>query len=175
MARPRETYWYALKVFYNKVAAVQTEFKKSRYETYYPTIIEEHYTPAGLEYVEKPLMASLLFVKCPERFLQTYKWMHDGHLLYYTEPGTNKPGRIPDKEMENFRKATSIKTPGTVFLGSDTEKYCVGDRVRVTEGIYKGLEGHVKRIRHARKVLVSIRGIAIIALANIHPQFLEKI
>ena len=45
----------------------------------------------------------------------------------------------------------------------------------VTDGLYKGAEGYVKRIRHARKVLVAIQGVAVVALSNIHPQYLQKI
>ncbi|HCZ22209.1 MAG TPA: transcriptional regulator, partial [Rikenellaceae bacterium] len=56
-----------------------------------------------------------------------------------------------------------------------TAKYCVGDKVRVTAGIYEGLEGYIKRIKHARKFIVSIEGVAVVALTGIHPQYLEKI
>ena len=45
-----------------------------------------------------------------------------------------------------------------------------------TSNVYaKGAEGYVKRIRHARKVLVAIKGVAVVALSNIHPQYLQKI
>ena len=71
--------------------------------------------------------------------------------------------------------AVTIEIPDAIYLGNDTARLCKGDRVRVTEGLYKGAEGYVKRIRHARKVLVAIQGVAVVALSNIHPQFLEKI
>ncbi len=175
MARPRETYWYALKVFYNRAASIQEELREARYETYRPVIVVEKFEQGELEYLETPVVASLLFVKCPERYLIQFKQKHERHLLYYRDLATGRPGRIDDREMELFRAATSIVNPEAMYLGSDTARWCTGDRFRVTEGVYKGQEGYVRRVRHARKLLVCIRGIAVVAVTNIHPQFLEKI
>ena len=155
--------WFALKVFYSKAPQVQEDFRKAGHDTYLA-----------------PAIASLLFVHCTENELQDYKQRHDAALLYYTDPASDdktRPGRIPDREMDNFRVATSLAAtdPGAIYLGSDTERLCTGDRVRVTDGLYKGAVGYVKRIRHARKVLVAIKGVAVVALSNIHPQYLEKI
>lgn len=172
--------WYALKVFYSKAPLVQDAFRKAGHDSYLPKMVVETFDHGQLKYAEKPIVASLLFVHCTESELMEYKRTHDTAMLYYTDPAAadkHKPGRIPDKEMDNFRVATSIAStdPGAMYLGSDTEKLCTGDRVRVTEGLYKGAEGYVKRIRHARKVLVAIKGVAVVALSNIHPQYLQKI
>jgi len=173
----QDSAWYALKVFYSKARTVQEDFRKLGYDTYLPVMIEEHFEAGELRYVEKPLVASLLFVHCPEQYLLDYKRTHDTHMLYYADLITKRPGRIPDREMKIFRIATSVACtdPDAMYLGSDTARFCTGDRVRVTDGLYKGAEGYVKRIRHARKVLVAIQGVAVVALSNIHPQYLQKI
>ena len=175
MARKRETYWHALKVFNRNIPYMQGLFRSARYETYYPMMIEERIGGGAIEYIKKPIVPSLLFVKCPGKYLEDLKrTMLTDRFMYY--PGEdNKPGNIPDKEMEDFIRATSIFEPGTMYLGNDTAKYAVGDRVRVTDGIYKGMEGYVKRIRHARRFVVCITGVTAVAISDIHPQFLEKI
>ncbi len=175
MGRKRETFWYALKVFYNRVEPIRKIFKDARYDTYIPMIVEEEYCGNGLDYKEKPAVASLLFVCCPRKFLLDVKKEFNDMFLYYTKPGENLPAIIDDREMEIFRKATELAGMGAEYLGSDTAKYCVGDKVRVTAGIYEGLEGYIKRIKHARKFIVSIEGVAVVALTGIHPQYLEKI
>ena len=172
--------WFALKVFYSKAPQVQDDFRQSGHDSYLPKMVVETFDHGKLKYTEKPIIASLLFVHCTEAELLHYKKTHDTVLLYYTDPAAvdqRRPGRIPDREMDIFRIATSIAStdPGAMYLGSDTERLCTGDRVRVTEGLYKGAEGYVKRIRHARKVLVAIKGVAVVALSNIHPQYLQKI
>ena len=175
MARPRETYWFALKVFYNKVEKVKADFKAARYETYVPMTVIEKFQKGELEYIEKPVVASLLFVRCSEKFLQGYKRENNDEFLYYTAPGDNKPARIKDREMDIFRQATMLAGSGAEYLGSETSRWCIGDRFKVTQGLYSGLEGYVKRIKHARKFIVCIEGVAAVSISSIHPKFLERI
>ena len=177
MTAPEESYWFALKVFYSKAPLVQEDFRRAGCDTYLPVMVEEHFEAGELKYVEKPIVASLLFVHCTEAFLLAYKHDHDHHLLYYADLETRRPGRIDDREMAIFRAATTIAgtDPGAMYLGSDTARLCTGDRVRVTDGPYQGTEGYVKRVRHARKVLVAIKGVAVVALSNIPLEYLEKI
>ena len=77
--------------------------------------------------------------------------------------------------MDNFRLATTLNTSDVMYMGSDTFQLRKGDRIRVRDGLYKGLEGYVRRINHSRKVLVCLEGIAVVAVSNIHPHLLEKI
>ena len=175
MARKRETYWHAIKVFHRNVPYLQERFRSDRYETYYPMMIEEKLGEGRIEYVKKPIIPSLLFVKCPGRYLDNLKRsMEPQRFMFY--PGPDKmPGDIPDKEMEDFIRVTSIYEPGSMYLGNDPARYAVGDKVRVTDGKFKGMEGYVKRIRHSRKFIICITGVTAVIISNIHPQFLEKI
>ena len=175
MPRSRETYWYALKVFYGRTKLVEEDFRKARYTTFIPMKVEEVEIDGHRDYVEKPLITSLMFVRCTERFLKKLKIMYNDYFLYYSEPGERAPGRIPDKEMDNFRLATTLNTSDVMYMGSDTFQLRKGDRIRVRDGLYKGLEGYVRRINHSRKVLVCLEGIAVVAVSNIHPHLLEKI
>ena len=50
-----------------------------------------------------------------------------------------------------------------------------GQRVRVTGGVYQGLEGYVQRVKKNRHVVVRIEGICMIILPFIHPDLLEII
>ena len=64
---------------------------------------------------------------------------------------------------------------GLSYLGEDKPEYHKGDRVRVTDGVFKGAEGYVKRIKKDRRLVVSIRGVVAVATSYIPPQFLEII
>lgn len=158
MGRPREKYWYALKVFHNRIDQVCRFFKESRYETFVPVVIP-----------------SLLFVKCPESYLVDLKRENWDKFMYYTSPERKAPGRIPDNEMDAFRLATSNPDITAEYLGEDTTKYMSGDKVRVTDGPYKGYEGFIHRIKHDRKLVVCIQGVAVVAFSDIRMEFVEKI
>ncbi len=158
MGRPREKYWYALKVFRGKMEQTLKFFRESRYETFSPALI-----PA------------LLFVKCPETFLVQLKRDNWDKFMYYTAPERKLPGRIPDHELEAFRLALSNPAVTAEYLGEDTQKYMSGDHVRITDGPYKGYEGYIYRIKHDRKLVVCVRGIAVVAFSDVRMEFVEKL
>ena len=61
------------------------------------------------------------------------------------------------------------------LLGDDRPEYHMGDRVVVTQGPFKGAEGHIKRIKKDRRLVVTIPGVVAVATAYIPPDFLKKI
>ena len=50
-----------------------------------------------------------------------------------------------------------------------------GERVRVTGGIFEGVEGEFIRVKNDRRVVVSIRGVMAVATTFIHPSLIEPI
>ena len=172
---PEGLHWYALKVFYNRVVYLRSLFPED-VETYTPMQTVEQYERGQLSYVEKQLIPSLLFVRCSEDWLVKFKHEHNADFMYYAEPESSRPGAIPDNEMRSFILVTSADAGRDVkYFGADAPEYRTGDRVRVTGGIYAGAEGYIKRIKKDRKLIVSVTGVAVVAVSYIHPDFLEKI
>ena len=64
---------------------------------------------------------------------------------------------------------------GLELLGDDRPEYHEGDRVVVTDGPFKGAEGHIKRIKRDRRLVVTIRGVVAVATTYIHPSLLRKV
>ena len=162
---PQGLHWYALKVFYNRVVYLKSAIPPG-IESYIPVHTVEEYDKGQLRYVEKQLIPSLLFIRCAD-------------FMYYTvkDPdGNNVPGIIRDDEMRSFILVTSADAGRNVkYFGADAPEYHTGDRVRVIDGIYKGAEGYIKRIKKDRKLVVSVTGVAVVAVSYIHPDYLEKI
>ena len=165
--------WYALKVFYNRTAAVRGELEAAGCETYVPSVVIEKIDAGGLRYGTKPIITSLLFVNCTEEFLSAFKHTHDGDFLYYCDLATKKPGKIPEAEFINFREATKTPDPDAMYLGSDTEWFKDGERVLVTEGIHKGRVGWIRRIKGQKRFIVCVEGVSAVAFQNIPAAFLQ--
>lgn len=166
------SFWFALKVFYRRTSALEHAFSAAGYETYIPrTVVEK--IDGGVKYTTRPAVASLLFVRCPEEFLVQFKKEHDSDFLYYTDLETRRPGRIRDAEFDNFRAALEIVDPTAEYLGSDTDWFKDGARVRVTEGIHEGREGWIRRIKGHKRFIVCIEGVSAVAFQAIPPAFLE--
>ena len=64
---------------------------------------------------------------------------------------------------------------GVEYLGDPKPQYMQGDLVRVTEGLYKGAQGVVKRIKKDRKLIIAITGVAMVAISHIPMCYLEKV
>lgn len=151
--------WYAAKVFFNRVAEVSKVCEEMEVKNYIPSDV----------------ITSLAFFYCTESELfdiqkELYQRIH-----VYTRLDSRDPMPIPQREMDLFIMVTSSGDNNLLFLGDDKPEYHQGDRVRVTEGPFKGAEGHIKRIKKDRRLIITIPGIAAVATTFIPPQFLEKV
>ncbi len=176
--------WYALKVHFNRIAPVLEYLEGERgkdlegecdVRCFVPMHTVEKYTGGKLEYSREQLVKSLLFVQCTPETLSRTRAKFSGQLTPYYDSVEGKYLVIPDRQMEAFIALCDFKDSGLEYLGQDEGKYHLGDKVRVTEGVFKGLEGHIKRIRHDRRLVVTIDGIAAFATGFIPPAFLEVI
>ena len=153
-----ELHWYAAKVKYNRTLPIREQLAMDRVNHFVPEII-----------------GSLVFLQTTDEYLSRFEQDNFSRLWLYRDPLTRKPAPIPDREMEVFIFVCSAGKQGLTYLGDDKPEYHQGDRVRVTDGPFKGAEGHIKRIKKDRRLVVSISGVAAVATTYIHPQFLETI
>ena len=173
-----DTHWYALKVFFNKVLVLKGRLEEAGMECYCP-----------LTYEGRPLISSTLFVRCGEQQILDFKatGRGDENFAIYTRKEkrpspidgkpheTNVPAPIPEREMRAFVLVTSASPDTWEVLGPDDPKYHTGQKVRVTEGIFSGLEGHVKRIKKDRRLVIAVSGIVAVATVHINPAFLQQV
>ncbi len=167
--------WYPVRVFYGRADAIKEAADESGIEYFYPMRLVEKFAPGGLKYVEEPLVKSLIFLRANLQELKDIKARNNTSLIPYYDRVTHSPLIVPEKQMESFMKLCKLNDSGLVYLGDDSPKYHQGDKVRVTDGIFKGFEGHIKRIRHDRKLIVTIEGVAAFATRFIPPSMLEKV
>lgn len=171
-----EVRWYALKVFYSRLFSIKAELDAAGITTYVAMTTVEKFEEGRLVYVNKPLVASLLFLRCSESFLRAFKEKHNGDLMYYQDFATKKPAPIDETEMRSFIILTAADRGTRVqYLGERVPDFRRGEHVRVIDGIYKGAEGYIRKVRSDRKLVVEVRGIAVVAVSYIHPAFLEKL
>lgn len=171
-------HWYALKVFFNKVFEVEEFLNTEGVESYIPcrTVTVEK---EGVKKTERrTLIPSLMFFRSTARHAENVQTALRGRVMLYTSINKERrkvPAAISDYEMNMFRFVTSSGDEGLDFFADDGTVYNVGDRVRVTEGIFKGAEGYVRRIKGKRRLVVAITGICAVATSFIPKCFLQKL
>ena len=171
-----EVRWYALKIFYSRLLHIKAELDGMGITTYVAMTTIEKFENGKLTYVNKPLVASLLFLRTTENFLRSFKTKHNSDLMFYQDFATKKPAPIDDTEMRSFIILTAADRGTRVqYLGESVPDFKRGEHVRVIDGIYKGAEGYIKKVRSDRKLIVEVKGVAVVAVSYIHPAFLEKI
>ena len=169
------TNWYALKVFYNRVAKIETLLKGRNIESYIPMKSVEQVVAGRKVRRRKPAISSLMFMRCSEVEATEIQKLLMGEVMVYRNRGERQPAAIPDKEMQMFIRVTSIDDLGMEYLGEVNEEWATGDRVRVTGGIFQGAEGYIKRIKGNHRLIVAIEGVIAVATSYIPTCFLEKV
>lgn len=154
-----EPHWYALRVFYNRVQPLIADCKERGMEFFAPVEV----------------IGSLLFLHCSEEELWAFMADHREGVYLYRMAGSTLAAVIPDREMEVFRFVVTAGREGLELLGDDRPEYHLGDRVVVTDGPFKGAEGHIRRIKKDRRLVVTIAGVVAVATTFIHPSLLKKV
>lgn len=176
MTTTESTRWYALKVFYRRTLAIKAKLDDMGIPNYVPMKPVER-VRRGRKIIEQvPLVSSLLFLQTTESFLRSFKMLHEHDLMFYQDFATKKPAPIDDVEMRSFIILTSADRGTRVeYLGESVPDFKRGERVRVTGGLYEGAEGYIRKVRSDRKLVVEVKGVAVVAVSYIEPALLEKI
>ena len=189
--------WYAMRVFNNRIFRIKEEAEQRGARTYMalrpakaakaaagqtvasqPTASSQPaaVNPAAKSARPVQLAPSLLFVRCTEDALKAFKQDHFSDLMVYRRADSTEPAPIDEREMQMFILVTSATDGyGVDLFDPGTYDFRAGDRVRVTEGPFKGAEGIVKRIKKDRKLLVQVSGVVVVAVSQIPGAFLERI
>ena len=168
--------WYALKVFYQKTLALEAALKEQGIETYVAMHPVERVVRGKKVTENKPLISSLLFLRCTADWLKAYKGAHNSGFLFYQDFATKEPAPIDDREMRSFIILTAADRGTRVqYLGDSIPDFKRGEHVRVIGGLYEGAEGYIKKVRSDRMLVVEIKGVAVVAVSYIPPEYLEII
>ena len=154
--------WYALRITYSRELAFKEYLDSRGVRNFLPMRYE--YVFRGERKIRKlvPVVHNLVFVYATRSEVDEMK----------STVGASLPIRyIMDRETRqpiNYDEQVVYLDPSVVSMKK-------GDRVRVTGGIFEGVEGEFVRIKGDRRVVVSIQGVMAVATAFIHPSLIELI
>jgi len=151
--------WYAVKIHYQLVEYLLNALTKMELQTY----------------VAKDVLPSVIFVKASIEQLMTLKDSGLYSFYIYGDCETRRPKVIPESEMKMFILVTKAGGKDIIDLGPDDPFFHQGEKVRIIDGIFKGAEGVIKRIKGNNRLVVTVTGISAIATNYIPSSFVEKI
>lgn len=182
LVAPEERHWYPMRVTYQRVTAIKSLLDADKVENFLPMRWEWLELNNGNRQLKQvPLIASMIFVRDTREHLIALKQLSGYEpMRFYTRPSADVKDRreifpIPDKQMEDFIRVSTSSDERVVFLEDTDYLRSVGQRVRVAEGEFAGVEGVVKRIKNNKCVVVRLEGIAAVAILRFPVHALIKL
>lgn len=170
-------HWYALRITYSRELALKEYLDSEQIENFIPMRYE--YVVRKERKIRKlvPAIHNLVFVRSTRKQLGEIKELKGAVLpiRYIMDRETRQPITIPDVQMRSFIAVAGSYDQQLVYLDPTCVNMKQGTRVRITGGIFEGVEGHFIRIKGDRRVVVAIQGIMAVATAFIHPSLIEPI
>ncbi|MDO4526320.1 MAG: transcription termination/antitermination NusG family protein [Bacteroidales bacterium] len=140
---------------------------------YLPTQIVERLKGDRMVEKTEPVLNNLIFIQTEED-IHTLIQKIDGLKSPFMNRATGRPATVSDQELQRFRQVLEARSFHADFLPDPYRRFINYPKVRVKAGIFEGMEGHVFRIRHDRKLIISLNDMAI-AVSGIHHSLLELI
>lgn len=165
----QRTYWYVAKTRHGSELGVRRRLDALGVENFVPT--RRRKALRGNSFVEEPLLSCLVFLRATKADALDLIHSRGVKADYLFDCATRQLMTVPEKQMEDFRRVfdASLEEGGLV----DKPLY-IGDRVRVTKGALRGVEGYVVVLQGRIYVVVELLN-CLYARARVPRAWLEKI
>ncbi len=175
--------WFVLRILYGRFNKACSILKANSTKYYFPLRKIIKLVNNKKQKIIVPLLPNLIFIYAKEDEVKTLidTTNTKSILSYYynhfevNELGKNPPLTIGYNCMMNFIKVTSIQNENIRIVNPQSFHYKSGDKVKVIDGEFIGVEGQVARIAGQQRVVVELRGLCLVATAYIPTAFLCNI
>ena len=174
--------WFVFRASYGRVEKALDILVEDGTYAYYAQHYVQQMVRGRRKKVLKALIPNLLFAYTTEEKAEQYIKATPAlsFLSYYynhferDSQYKNPPLTVSNDEMLNFIRTTITRSEHLMFVKPSQCHYKSGERVRVVEGLFQGVEGRVARVAGQQRVIVSLSKVGLISTAYIPTAFIEK-
>lgn len=175
--------WFVLRATYGRLKKAVDLLQDNNIEIYVPMHDVTKIINGKRRTFHEPLLPDIVFARMTRSKSREFvknpapsaKW-----LKYYTDKtkplerttGFNPPIVIPDNEMLNFIRLTSVPDKHIKVFSPERCHFKGGDLVQVVEGPFKGVIGRVARAAGQQRVALQLSNLCIVATAYIPSDFM---
>ena len=172
---PGENRWYPLRVTYGRELKLKERLDKLQIASYIPMRYRVVEKEGKARRVLAPAVSNLCFVHASREEIEDLRARMAEILQFHFiwDRATSSPVVVPDKAMEDFIKVSSAVDDDIIYLSDVSPLLRSGQRVRVKDGPFAGVEGKVIRIRKEKRVMVELPDMLAIATTYIRSECLE--
>ena len=172
--------WYPMRIFHSSAKRLHSlqeklDEEETVVETYVPqSLIDaetEQYAPALLNYIfVRITLDNLKKLKEAPKYSTLRYVMRTDHDDKFNKQ--SEIAHIPDRQMMNFQQVISSLNEQVMFIHNNAFAMRPGQKVKITEGPFKGVEGTLKSIKKHLCVVVTLDSIMAVAISGIHRKFI---
>jgi len=171
--------WFVLFVARGKAEKLNEYLKTTNIESFFPMCYKEKQQKDGevTKCTLRPVFTEFLFAKSSwaelDSVLKEIKLrLGISSKLYYRSLRSKKIIVVPEELMRNFIIVASAVQKRIVYLSNEEVRLKEGIKVRITGGIFEGVEGVFMRIKGNKRVVVTLPDLFSVATAFIPTQFI---
>lgn len=176
-------HWYALRTTYGREKKAYDYLIRKGIKAFYPTITTVKEVSGKRQMLEESRIPNLFFAYDSFAVLKEYVYdnVHEEtkHLRFYyrhRHVGANiekEPLIVPDSQIQSLMIICNSGVDDILLQPFPVEKFQKGQRVVITEGEFKGVEGVVARFQGQQRVGIVIEGLLTMTTAYIPSAFLK--
>ena len=169
--------WYVLRATYSRELKVCEELGKIGIRTFVPMKWKKTVVDGKEEKKLVPAVGSMCFVYWTKEGIDGYirGFGENSPVHYYWDRIEGRPLTVSDKAMEDFIAVASTVDEDLIYMTEVNDRLREGEKVKVKDGPFKGVQGTVVRIRKSRRIMVEIPGMMAVASAYVPLKDLEII
>ena len=176
-------HWYALRTTYGREKKAYDYLTAKGVTAFYPTTNVVKLIKGKRKVVTESRLPNIFFAYGTEEQLKEYVYdnvnlpflrfyyrhIHEGNKIKKT------PLIVPDNQMDSLKIICAADADNTFVSLVKVPKFEKGQLVRITDGVFKGVEGRVARWHGQQRVGIVVDDLVTMATAYIPNAFIEKI
>lgn len=175
--------WYALRATYGREKVAYDYLVSKGVEAYCPLEKTLRIRNGKRMVLMRPRLPNIFFARGTLSQIQEYVYDNVNlpflRFYYKHQHSDDAPGKvplvIPQSQMDSFRIICEADDHDTLISKDEIHLFERGDLVRITQGKFMGVTGHVARFKGQQRVGIYIDGMATVATSYIPKRYLEKI
>ena len=176
-------HWYALRTTYGREKKAFDYLVSKHVMAFYPTLKRVKIVDGKRITTDESRIPNIFFAYSTEEELKTF--VYDNVNLpylrfYYRHVHVGKkivkePLIVPSNQMNSLKIICAADSDDIVATTEEIRKFKVGQKVRITEGKFKGVIGNVARYQSQQRVGIVIDGLLTVCTAYVPSAFIENI
>ena len=173
--------WFPMRVTYSREMKVKAELDRLEIENFVPMTYKLLCAEGEDPHQELvPAINNLIFVRSTQGRISELKTSNEvleplRYMMDHTAEKAHEIMTVPDWQMDNFMRVASLTDDSVMFL----DDHCIvgkeGKRVKIMGGVFKGVEGVIRRVKRCKRVVVALDGIASVAIAYVPAGLLMEV